>query len=191
MYRYLIIEGKTSIEDQYTVIESLFSDFLDIKEIDKKDHHMIVLYTQETDVSLLEVILNISSDTYKDLRIYKSHHFDTIEEKNIHLQFMLHKLSEIPFNKYTYLDDKIVLKSNLNTLDEQMRRIILRKYANDFMMLDTIKIYLESNLNMVIAAKNLYVHRNTLIQRIDKFYQVTGFDMRNFNDAFLIYHLIK
>ena len=36
-------------------------------------------------------------------------------------------------------------------------------------MIDTIKVYLDSNLNMVNAAKTLYIHRNTLIQRLDKF----------------------
>jgi DNA-binding PucR family transcriptional regulator len=58
-------------------------------------------------------------------------------------------------------------------------------------MQESIKIYLESNQNMSLAAKKLYVHRNTLIQRLDKFHQTTGFDVRVFSDAYLIYHLMK
>jgi carbohydrate diacid regulator len=41
------------------------------------------------------------------------------------------------------------------------------------------------------ASKHLYVHRNTLIQRLDKLHQVTGFDVRVFQDAYLIYQLIR
>ena len=59
------------------------------------------------------------------------------------------------------------------------------------MMIDTIKTYLEADQNMSFASKILYVHRNTLIQRIDKFQQVTGFDVKVFIDAYLIYHLIR
>ena len=40
------------------------------------------------------------------------------------------------------------------------------------------------------ASKNLYIHRNTLTQRLDKFLQITGFDARKFMDGLLIYHLL-
>jgi len=108
-----------------------------------------------------------------------------------HQSFIKSKLLAIPFNKYTYLDDKTILKANLDALNDEIKHFILKKYAHDLIMHETIKVYLESNQNMVTAAKKLYVHRNTLIQRIDKFHQVTGFDLKNFYDAFLIYHFIK
>ena len=41
------------------------------------------------------------------------------------------------------------------------------------------------------AAKNLYLHRNTLIQRLEKFYVKTGFDCRRFVEAYIIYTLLK
>lgn len=191
MYRYLIIEGKKSIEDQLNLLISIFSEFIQIKHTECLDKQIIFEYEQETDVSFLDVILNISADTYHDLRIYVSHVFDQKSEMLKHQAFIMSKLLLIPFNKYTYLDDKTILKAHLDALNDEIKHFILKKYANDLIMHETIKVYLESNQNMVIAAKKLYVHRNTLIQRIDKFHQVTGFDLKNFYDAFLIYHFIK
>jgi sugar diacid utilization regulator len=191
VYRYVMIQGKKSIEDQLNLMTSIFNEFIAITDVKCLDKQMIFVYEQETDVSFLDVILNIMADTYHDLRIYVSHQFDHIEDMHKHQAFITAKLLDIPFNKYTYLDDKVVLKANLGALNDEIKHFILRKYEHDLVMYETIKVYLESNQNMVIAAKKLYVHRNTLIQRIEKFYQVTGFDLKNFIDAFLIYHFIK
>ena len=40
------------------------------------------------------------------------------------------------------------------------------KFDND--MIKTIDVFFELNLNLSEAAKSLYVHRNTLIYRLDK-----------------------
>ena len=72
------------------------------------------------------------------------------------------KIKSIPFNKYVYLDDKIILKESLNVVDDILIKHILKKYAEDQIMLETIKVYLESNQNTIKASKKLYIHRNTL-----------------------------
>ncbi|MCK5130441.1 MAG: helix-turn-helix domain-containing protein, partial [Clostridiales bacterium] len=40
------------------------------------------------------------------------------------------------------------------------------------------------------AARNLYIHRNTLIYRLEKIQRMTGLDLRNFEDAVLLKVLI-
>jgi len=40
-----------------------------------------------------------------------------------------------------------------------------------------------ANLNVSEAARLLYLHRNTLLHRIDRIRQLTGYDIRNFEDA--------
>jgi DNA-binding PucR family transcriptional regulator len=131
------------------------------------------------------------TDILTDLRIYESYLFNDDETRELHVSFILKKLAQIPIIKHIYLDDKIILKALFKQIDQEHKEMILKKYINDTTMIETIKVYLESNQNMILAAKNLYVHRNTLIQRIDKFYQVTQFDIRKFLDAYLIYTLIQ
>jgi len=191
MYRYLIIESKKDIKNDESMIVSLFSEFIDFTKKEKVQNAIYLFYAHETDISFLDVILNIMSDTLSDLRIFVSFGFDSERELNTHLEYVKTKVKPIPFNKYVYLDDKIIIKESLNNIDEAIRSHILHKYANDQVMLATIKVYLDSNQNTIAASKKLYIHRNTLLQRLDKFYQVTGFDLRVFLDAYLIYHLLK
>ena len=50
-------------------------------------------------------------------------------------------------------------------------------------MLQTIETFLESDLNLSDTARKLYIHRNTLIYRLDKVLEHTGLDLRRLDDA--------
>ena len=51
--------------------------------------------------------------------------------------------------------------------------------------LDTINRFFENNLNVSETARKLYVHRNTLVYRLEKVKKITGLDLREFEDAIL------
>ena len=50
--------------------------------------------------------------------------------------------------------------------------------------INTIRTFLESDLSIAETARKLYLHRNTLVYRLDKFQKDTGLDVRKFQDAF-------
>lgn len=52
--------------------------------------------------------------------------------------------------------------------------------------LTTLETFFQMNCNVSETAKRLYIHRNTLIYRLDKIKQETGLDVRNFADAVLM-----
>jgi carbohydrate diacid regulator len=47
----------------------------------------------------------------------------------------------------------------------------------------TIQKFFENNLNVSETSRQLYVHRNTLVYRLDKIQKLTGMDLRRFDDA--------
>ena len=50
-------------------------------------------------------------------------------------------------------------------------------------MVQTIDKFFECHLNVSEAARQLYIHRNTLVYRLDKVQRATGLDLRAFDDA--------
>lgn len=52
-------------------------------------------------------------------------------------------------------------------------------------MLETIRVFIKHDLNLTDAARDLYIHRNTLVYRLDKIQKVSGLDLRHFRDAML------
>ncbi|MDO5033522.1 MAG: helix-turn-helix domain-containing protein [Eubacteriales bacterium] len=49
----------------------------------------------------------------------------------------------------------------------------------------TIEKFFENNLNGSETSRQLFVHRNTLVYRLDKVQKITGLDLRTFEDAVL------
>jgi carbohydrate diacid regulator len=54
---------------------------------------------------------------------------------------------------------------------------------NDEVLLLTAEEFFESNLNISLASRKTFLHRNTLTYRLDKIQRETGLDLRRYNDA--------
>ena len=65
----------------------------------------------------------------------------------------------------------------------------IRKVLTDPEDRRTAEIFLKCNLNINAASKELFMHRNTLIYRLDKIKEHTGLDLKKFCDAF-IFHVL-
>ena len=50
-------------------------------------------------------------------------------------------------------------------------------------MLHTIETFFENSLNLSETARKLYIHRNTLVYRLEKVQRAIGLDLRSFDDA--------
>lgn len=64
-------------------------------------------------------------------------------------------------------------------------------------MMGTAEMFLENSLNLSETARELFLHRNTLMYRLDKLERLTGLNIRNFSDAVtfrvmtILYRLLK
>ena len=50
-------------------------------------------------------------------------------------------------------------------------------------MIHTIEKFFDNSLNLSETARQLYIHRNTLVYRLDKVQRMIGLDLRAFDDA--------
>lgn len=66
-----------------------------------------------------------------------------------------------------------------------IKEIFDNKSPDDFdeETLTTINKFFENNLNVSETSRQLYIHRNTLVYRLDKLQKSTGLDLRVFEDA--------
>ena len=65
--------------------------------------------------------------------------------------------------------NEVFKKNPIETLDEDT--------------LETINRFFENNLNVSETSRKLYVHRNTLVYRLEKIKKMTGLDLREFDHA--------
>lgn len=72
------------------------------------------------------------------------------------------------------------------TLCEMFLREIFKRGSIDSLdqeTLFTIQRFFENNLNVSETSRKLFVHRNTLVYRLEKIKRLTGLDLREFDDA--------
>lgn len=98
--------------------------------------------------------------------------------------------------KIFYSDQHVVAYSNLGIgrliyqLPVHLCRMFIREIFNgkspdefDEETLTTINKFFENSLNVSETSRQLFIHRNTLVYRLDKLQKSTGLDLRIFEDA--------
>ena len=98
--------------------------------------------------------------------------------------------------KIFYSDKKVMAYSNLGIgrliyqLPLPLCKMFIKEIFDDNTpdnfdeeTLTTINKFFENNLNVSETSRQLYIHRNTLVYRLDKLQKSTGLDLRVFEDA--------
>ena len=83
---------------------------------------------------------------------------------------MLQMLSDIPYDALVRYRDVLLGKNGNDILEDEE-------------LMSTAEEFLKNSLNISETSRSMYVHRNTLIYRLDKIEKSTGLNLRHFNDA--------
>jgi sugar diacid utilization regulator len=128
--------------------------------------HLSIHYPAIPNQSLLSTVVQLR----EAISLGRSYHIGN----HIHLPWELH------------------LERVLSVLPETEKRKIVEHtlkrndYVLDTEIMTTLERFFALDCNVSETAKKLYIHRNTLLYRLDKFKQETGLDVRSFRDAVLV-----
>ena len=61
----------------------------------------------------------------------------------------------------------------------------------DIQTIDIIEALLKNNLNVLQTSKFLYLHRNSILNKIDIIYKETGLNIQKFTNAYLVKQILK
>ncbi len=182
------------------VIQAMFPD----KQVD------FVLSISETDVALIKQLPE-GSEPKDLLKLAKQIEDTLINELNLktvigigtivtHIRDLARAYKEagiaIEVGKVFDTEKSIINYENLGigrliyqlptTLCEMFLQEVFKKNPIDALdqeTLFTINKFFENNLNVSETARKLFVHRNTLVYRLEKIKKLTGLDLREFDDA--------
>lgn len=163
----------------------------------QNDHEGIIIElkdsTSDENISYEQIIDTLMSDLYVKINFFVGPFLYSYVNIDKHYAAMgetarvVFSCSDEPV--ITYVDAIPISLVSLTSeeLRSQMREHILMEFKDDDEFLATIHTFIESNMNISVAAKNLYMHRNSLQYRLDKFYDRTGIDVRQFDQAVTVY----
>ncbi|MGN0596687.1 MAG: PucR family transcriptional regulator [Ruminiclostridium sp.] len=186
----------------YDVIQNLFpdknKDF--VFNITESDIVLVKEIKNNTDVKDLEKLAKSISDTLSSeffTRVNVGIGTPVVGVKDLARSFKEAQMA-LEVGKVFDTDKTIVSYDNLGiarliyhlptTLCETFLKEVFKKgsiESLDHETLFTIQRFFENNLNVSETSRKLFVHRNTLVYRLDKIKKLTGLDLREFDHAII------
>ncbi len=149
-----------------------------------------VIFKQEDICDIKEALSSMTND-FIDVVIYLSKSYELKERLDEDLFIINDKLDKFfMFNSNLYEEKEFVKELIMNNKLQSLDKIVLGSYEKDLYTKEILKKYIENNMNTSKTADVLYVHRNTLINKLDRFKESTKYDPKIFIDAFIIYHIL-
>ncbi|UOQ86634.1 PucR family transcriptional regulator [Gracilibacillus salinarum] len=143
-------------------------------------------------VSYSEIIEVLTTDFYINIKLFIGPTIRDIQYAYDLYQWIkkcYHHTSRYNHGALHYIKAIPYLYSKNISENEQklMTYSILHKVRDDEELLKTVQVFLESNSNTTLAAKKMYMHRNSLQYRVDKFIEKTAIDVKQFEGAIAVY----
>ena len=95
-----------------------------------------------------------------------------------------------PENKNLFKPEQVVGKKiKISVYKKLFKDKNLLKILENEAINETIDAFIKGGLNLSHASASSYVHRNTLIYRIEKVNRIIGLDLRNFEDCLIFVNM--
>lgn len=119
---------------------------------------------------------------YKILRLLTE--IGTLIKSKAHV--VLYDAYILPLMIKSFKNGGNISSQGTNDLIENILKSHIRSMG-DYELEQTALVFFDNNLNLTETANALFIHRNTLIYRLNKIESITGYDIRKFNDAINYY----
>jgi carbohydrate diacid regulator len=162
---------------------------------DYQQHLFVLSKEKEIDQACNNLAANILSDLLIECCIAIGGKAHQIQDLPVCYQ---HCLQAFQLKSMFQLSDPVIhyermyLYRIVAGMDDNLKQDILNRVFHektveifDKEMTRTIDAYFQNNLNVTDTANAIFIHRNTLLYRIDKIHHHTGFDLKNMEDSWL------
>lgn len=197
---YIIETNREKDTGALDTVSSMFAtqtqDF--ITAVDEKNIILVEEVSEKETITDLEKTAKVIVDMLNTEAMSKVHvAFGTIvkELKDVSRSYKEAKMAldvgkifymEKPINAYNTLGiGRLIYQLPVNLCRIFMKEIFGDNIPDDLdeEVLTTVQKFFDNNLNVSETSRQLFVHRNTLVYRIEKLHQSTGLDIRKFDDA--------
>jgi len=176
---------RDTYSDSVFYVGEIYDRIIVVGNLEDEKEHAFSL--KDTIIQTLGVNAKISiSDLDGTFEGFKESYKGAVQALDIGRRFKIKP--EIYYLKDMYLERAVY------NLSSEYSKNLKEEYKDVFKgfnyeLIHTLEEILRCDLSLTKAAKNLYIHRNTLMYRIEKIKKETGFDIRNFKEATFLYIL--
>ncbi|MEH7012735.1 helix-turn-helix domain-containing protein [Neobacillus niacini] len=198
-FRFIQFHIKGNGVDQSEIESAIKGFFPDEVQIIWEDDHNGIVIEERRQLSLTESELTsiadtLESDFYVKVSFYigKINPFSSqlrnqFQQEKEYFEFAKKNITSTNIITFEKVFPAFVALNLPDYIKDKVNNELSAVFLEDPELYTTIKVFLENNLNASLTAKKLYIHRNTLQYRIDKFIDKTGVQLKDFYGAFTVF----
>lgn len=201
-YRHGYVLGCTlPYDSEHTTIEfcELIRHHLPVTTSSYRHHNFYVFFISDETFeplhsihdfhSILEDDLGETLHLFKSTRLEHKNNWSTTLTAEMDLFFKMLREEEMKFLSTKHVISKHIEHHIFSLLTNDYSWYIDSFKHIDISLIQTIKCLIEENLNIVECSRQMYLHRNTVMYRINRFQELSGFDLKNTQDRLVCYHI--
>ncbi|MDD4001036.1 MAG: helix-turn-helix domain-containing protein [Bacilli bacterium] len=207
MYEYLFSQGDFPFKEPYfrfmlinaedqnkkAIVFNFLKDLIYDSLILEKENDYFLIYFSEPDISFKDLLVSISDDFSIKIKVYVSGRIEAQYPENFLTLYEAIK-EFLDSRPYIYASNAELIKQIIRTDFKRLKTVksaILNRIYEDSQIEKLILAMFDNNLNVTRTAKAVYMHRNTIINKLEYIKLETGLNLQNFTDALCMYWLIK
>lgn len=189
-FKFIVLDLK-DIADEKNSIITLIEEVLGKVAVLNLKKKIVIFYFSKESFNFRSIIDTINDDfavimkVFEGCKIIKKRDFFTV------FQFYNTYLNPLSHSYATISDLILTLQEIDHSKLRILRPIILNQIIDDFQLVNLINSLFENNLNVTQTASVVYMHRNTINNKIEYIKNETGLNIQNFKEAVSMYLLIK
>lgn len=196
----VLLEAKTIIDETcISILKQIFPYPENIFFVSTDEHHLAIVFPHnypgfpDIHQTALTIVDTLETEALMRIKLAYSDCFDSLsslsdayKQARIALkvgQLFYSEQSIFPFNRLGI--GRLIYQLPRDLCQDFIIEIFGTYNASqlDTETLNAAEKFFQNNLNIAETSRQLYIHRNTLIYRLDQIQKKTGLDLRNFEDA--------
>ena len=182
------------IDSTYPEFKELLLSFYKEVELILIDNLYVAFCFESYNSNISSFISTLSDDLGINFKIHDGITFNNETKGSMIRKYLGIVKTFLNTNEELYTDVAGILLSNNSEIIKGYTTIIeeclLNPILKDSITKDIILTYFKNDLNVSKTAKDLYINRNSLLNKFEYIYKETGFNLQKFNHACAIYLLI-
>ena len=175
---------KNNFSDSSVFIDMFRSLFKSLR-VEEVKNYLALFYNYDNDEDILNILNAYETELLEGIHAYLSIDLPDARIKK-EIELVLPLFDELPLGIYTFKE--VLLKTKqISNKKEILSYILEGTGVNE----NFIKEFAENDLNVSQASKSMFIHRNTLIYKLNKVKSTSGFDLSCFIDAYILYSLVE
>lgn len=191
-YKFIILDLKTLDINKKDKVYELLNELIHNNIVLEMYGKLICFFFDNIDINFENIVNAMNDDFSTNIKLFESGKMNVNKREGFKiifeafLRYSIKKPRTYTNNRSLILD---VAESDIQAL-KPLGAIILSRIYQDSQLERLIKALFDNNLNVSKTAQDVFMHRNTVNNKLDYIYSETQLKIQTFNDATAMYLLM-